>query len=65
MADAQLLSMPDENKGPEVLVSCTVVTVVALILVVARMYVRVKVVKSVGLDDYAILASMVRRLFPV
>ena len=59
MANIQVPPMPDENKGPQVLGSCTAVTILALILVGARLYVRARVVKSVGLDDYAILASMV------
>ncbi|KAM7203289.1 hypothetical protein V8F33_002280 [Rhypophila sp. PSN 637] len=47
----------DVNKGPIVLAITYVTTSIALLAVAMRMFVRVKVVKSVGWDDYAILLA--------
>jgi hypothetical protein len=49
----------DINKGPLVLALCTVTTSVALIAVGTRIFVRVRIVKNVGWDDYTILGAMV------
>ncbi|KAI9760023.1 MAG: hypothetical protein M1840_002751 [Geoglossum simile] len=54
--------VPDENKGPRVLGACTTVTLAALILVMIRVYVRTRMVKNLGYDDFAIFASMVLAL---
>ncbi|KAM7212514.1 hypothetical protein V8F06_012095 [Rhypophila decipiens] len=47
----------DVNKGPIVLAITYVTTSIALLAVAMRMFVRIKVVKSVGWDDYAILLA--------
>ncbi|KAI9820536.1 MAG: hypothetical protein M1832_003727 [Thelocarpon impressellum] len=49
---------PDEDKGPQILAACTSLTLIALLCVCLRFYVRIKVVKSIGHDDYAILVAM-------
>lgn len=49
----------DVNKGPVVLAITYVTTSIALVAVALRMFVRVKIVKSVGWDDYAILLASV------
>ncbi len=52
-------NLPDENHGPAILASCATVTVLALTAVVTRMWVRVIMIRSVGWDDYFIIAAMV------
>lgn len=51
--------LPDVNHGPEILGACITMTAVALLLVGTRMYVRVAMIRSVGWDDYFIVAAMV------
>jgi hypothetical protein len=41
---------PDENEGPSILASTLTVTIVATIIMVARFYVRLRMVKNVGWD---------------
>lgn len=53
------LDQPDINNGPKLLAATLVVTIAALISVLARMWVRKIMIKSVGWDDYFICASMV------
>lgn len=42
--------LPDINRGPDIIAATTVTTVVALITVLARLYVRVGIIRNVGLD---------------
>jgi len=49
----------DVYHGPDVIIVTVVSTAVALAFVATRMYARVFVVRSVGWDDYIILASAV------
>ena len=56
---AAVAPYPDENKGGNILAVCLIMTMLALIAVLVRMYVRMKVVHGVGLDDFAILIAMV------
>lgn len=44
------LGLPDENRGPDILIGTTIVTAFALITVVARLYVRIALIRNVGLD---------------
>jgi len=54
----------DINKGPLVLGLCTVSTSLGLAAVVTRMFVRVRIVRNVGWDDYAILVAAVSTSAP-
>ncbi|GIK07579.1 hypothetical protein Aspvir_003245 [Aspergillus viridinutans] len=54
--------LPDENRGPAILAATSVVTISALLTVLARMYVRVFIIRNVGADDYTMLLTMVLSL---
>ncbi|GAB1196428.1 hypothetical protein APSETT444_005699 [Aspergillus pseudonomiae] len=45
--------LPDENQAPRILAATTVTTVFALLTVMARMYVRLFIIRNVGLDSLA------------
>jgi len=49
----------DEDRGPKFIAAAAVTTVAALIAVCLRMYVRIRIVRAVGIDDYMIIVSMV------
>ncbi|KAI9675737.1 MAG: hypothetical protein M1817_001104 [Caeruleum heppii] len=49
---------PDENQGPRILAVCVTTTVLAFVIVCLRLFTRIKVVRSVGWDDYVILLTM-------
>lgn len=55
----------DVNRGPEILAICGTLVGLALALVILRVWVRVKMVKHLGADDYTIIVAMVRQLLPV
>jgi hypothetical protein len=59
MTDASNGKDPNENKGTVILAPMWSLTILALILVVARIFIRTKVVKSMGLDDWLIMVAMV------
>ncbi len=42
--------LPDENQGPKILASTGTLTALALTTLIARMYVRIKIVENVGWD---------------
>ncbi|GAQ10036.1 hypothetical protein ALT_7357 [Aspergillus lentulus] len=42
--------LPDENRGPVILAATSIVTISALLTVLARMYVRVFMIRNVGAD---------------
>lgn len=48
-----------ENKAVNILVPMWTLTVIVTSMVVARVYIRVKIVKNLGLDDWVIMAGMV------
>lgn len=56
--------LPDENKGPQILGAVAATTILALIVVAMRLYVRVWMLRSASFDDYFIVASMVNPIFP-
>jgi hypothetical protein len=58
MADVDPMP-PDENRGPEILAICGSLVGIALVIVVLRMWVRVKMIGHIGADDWAIVAAMV------
>ncbi|KAL1959107.1 hypothetical protein VTO42DRAFT_2894 [Malbranchea cinnamomea] len=47
-----------EDKGPRILWSMWSLTIAATVFVAARLYVRVRLLKKQGLDDYLIILSM-------
>jgi nitric oxide reductase large subunit len=61
MAALQELSQDfvQQTKGPTVLAVCISTTTVATIFVAARLYVRVKILSMISLDDWLIILSMV------
>lgn len=50
---------PNVDKGPDILIACSISVGVALVMVVLRLIVRLKVLRNVGWDDYFITAAMV------
>jgi len=54
--------LPDDNHGPRLIAATAVVTMMALISVILRIWVRAGIIKSVGWDDRFIVLAMVRRL---
>jgi hypothetical protein len=51
----------NHDKGPKILAVQWSLTSVTVVVVAARMYIRVFLVRNAGLDDFIILASLVRR----
>ena len=49
----------DRNRGPALAITIIIFNVLATITVLARMYVRTRIVKQVGLDDVFIVLSLV------
>ena len=49
----------DLNKGPIFLIVTLITATIALILVGLRMYVRTKIIRAVGWDDWMIILAMV------
>ncbi|KAF7173842.1 hypothetical protein CNMCM6106_007944 [Aspergillus hiratsukae] len=60
MADAHIggAGLPDVNRGPSILIATSIVTISAFLAVLARLYVRVFVIRNVGADDYVMLLTM-------
>jgi hypothetical protein len=52
------LGLPDINQGPRIIVATAVTTAAALIVVLARFYVRIFLIRNVGWDDYAMGLTM-------
>ncbi|KAH7127010.1 hypothetical protein B0J11DRAFT_291617 [Dendryphion nanum] len=52
------MDLPDENEGHQILAATLTVTIVALITMVARLYVRVRMIKNMGWDDYTMIFAM-------
>ncbi|ORY08687.1 hypothetical protein BCR34DRAFT_488389 [Clohesyomyces aquaticus] len=49
---------PYENEGPSILGATLTVTGLALLTTIARMYVRVSMIRNVGWDDYTMIFAM-------
>lgn len=49
----------DENKGPNILAPMWALTILTTFFVSARIFIRARVVKKVGFDDWIIMVSMV------
>lgn len=52
--------MEDENRGPKILGVLWALTSLTTLVVLARMYIRIKLLKNFGSDDWLIVLSMVR-----
>lgn len=48
--------------GAAILGTATAMTIAAILMVAARLYVRLKMTRSWGLDDYCILVALVSRI---
>ncbi|CZR63592.1 related to integral membrane protein [Phialocephala subalpina] len=55
----------DVNRGPAILGATITVTILAFASVCARMYVRVRMIRSTGPDDYVILFAMLLSLIGI
>ncbi|KAF3059616.1 hypothetical protein GL218_04836 [Daldinia childiae] len=53
---------PDENRGPEIAGAVVSTTIAALVVVCARIYVRLRMIRSIGIDDYVMLVAMLLSL---
>lgn len=51
-------SPPDINQGAKIIIATAITTAAALITVLARFYVRVRLLHNVGWDDYTIALTM-------
>ncbi|KAF3404512.1 hypothetical protein DPV78_002597 [Talaromyces pinophilus] len=49
----------NENKSANILAPMWTLTMITTSMVIARIYIRVKIVKNVGLDDWTIMAGMI------
>lgn len=54
-----------EDKGPAILGVMWALTMITLIIVSTRIYIRVAIVKNFGIDDWLIVVSMVFRPVPI
>lgn len=52
---------PDDDKGPSILSAAAAMTTLAALVVCLRMYVRMRIVRSVGMDDSVMLIALVHR----
>lgn len=59
MADAAVPIVEDVNRGPEILRVTGSLIGLTLILIAMRIWVRVRMIRQVGWDDYCVLTSMV------
>lgn len=58
MSDTAIASPPDINHGARIIVATGITTAIALIIVLARFYVRVFLIRNVGWDDYVMGFTM-------
>ena len=47
-----------ENAGPTILAVTLTVAIIALVTLVVRLYVRTKMIRNVGWDDYVMIIAM-------
>lgn len=50
---------PDVNRGGQILAICGTLTALSLVLVALRVWVRAKIIRLVGADDWIMIAAMV------
>jgi len=56
--------LPDVNKGPQIVGAITTTTILALIVLAMRLYVRFWMLRTASFDDYFMIAGMVNPIFP-
>ncbi|KAH9877338.1 hypothetical protein IAQ61_002703 [Plenodomus lingam] len=57
-AGADAMVRPNEQQGPTILGATLTVTIAALITMITRLYVRIKLIRNVGWDDYVMISAM-------
>jgi hypothetical protein len=59
MADAHIggAGLPDVNRGPQIIIATSIVTISAFLVVLARLYVRIFLIRNVGADVRSVLKS--------
>lgn len=50
----------NDDKGPKILAVLWTLTALTTMMVMARIFIRVRMLKNFGIDDYLIVISMVR-----
>jgi hypothetical protein len=50
---------PDVNRGGQILAICGTLTALCLLIVVLRIWVRARIIRLVGPDDWIMIAAMV------
>ncbi|KAH6667783.1 hypothetical protein B0J14DRAFT_489146 [Halenospora varia] len=51
--------LADVNKGPDILGAIATTTVLAFTIVIMRLYVRIVMIRAMGVDDYIIIAALI------
>lgn len=51
--------MAIEDRGPQLVAVCAIFTITTVIAVGLRCYVRLRLVRNFGLDDWAMIAALV------
>jgi hypothetical protein len=59
MATATEEGVPNEDQGPVILGATLTVTIAALITMITRLYVRIRMIRNVGWDDYVMISAMI------
>ena len=59
MASEAIPIPPDENRGPEILAICGTLVALSVIIVTLRIWVRARIIRQVGIDDWTIIAATV------
>ncbi|KAF2496333.1 hypothetical protein BU16DRAFT_609132 [Lophium mytilinum] len=58
MATPPIPNYPNENAGPTILATCGTVTALALITLAIRLFVRIRMIRNVGWDDYTMIVAV-------
>ena len=58
MSEPIAVGLRDDNQGPRILIATAITTAAALIVVCARFYVRIFLIRNVGWDDYVMGLTM-------
>ncbi|PQE28222.1 hypothetical protein CJF30_00010920 [Rutstroemia sp. NJR-2017a BBW] len=63
MADSTSIP-PDYNRGPQILAICGSLVALTLIVGFLRLYVRIRIIREVGVDDYLMMGAMMMVIIP-
>lgn len=58
MATTPIANYPNENQGPAILATTLTVTSLALVTLIIRLFVRIRMIRNVGWDDYTMISAM-------